>query len=651
MGHYRLIDRLGEGGHGVVYLAEQVKPVRRKVALKIIRPGMDTDRVIARFEAERQALARMDHPNIARVLDAGSTSSGRLFFVMELVDGERVTDFCDARKLGVPQRLEIFMQVCQAIQHAHQKGIIHRDIKPSNLLVHLQDGRPVPKVIDFGIAKATDPASEDFLHVTQDEGWVGTPAYMSPEVAVGGRDVDTRSDIYSLGAVLAELLTGQAVMGVGMLGVGSVEEMRRLKSEEEVKAPSEWLAELSDDQDEEISRSRGLAAGKLKQRLKGDLDWIVLKAMAREPERRYESAYGLGLDIRRHLDHEVVSAGPPDPFYRFAKWVQRHRGSFLAGSMVGATLVVGLGVSTVLFYREKEARQEQARLQHETELARANEATLRQRAEYRERISHAAVMVSHGNFDAADQLLQTVPFGEAPASLEAAEAYLKLGDWHILAGRWEEATDYFANLALVLPSIDTADSYEVSVIVIPAAALLCWAEDLERYSVVRELAIERFSGTSSPVVVEQVFKACLLSATDRETLAKLEPMAAFLEKCLREGHPDLDLNDFRTSWACMSLGLMRYRQGNLEAAETWIERAVPIAGSHLPRQVDLACLLAMVHFQKGELRESEELLTSAAEMLDANVIRPVEIEDVNDLWYDWLVARIFVRETKRLMNR
>jgi serine/threonine protein kinase len=649
IGRYRLLDRLGEGGYGVVYLAEQCEPVRRKVALKIVRPGMDTEHVIARFEAERQSLAMMDHPNIARVLDAGATTSGRPFFVMELVDGEKITDFCDANRLGIRERLEIFVQVCQAIHHAHQKGVIHRDLKPSNILVRMQDSVPAPKVIDFGIAKAANRNDDDPL-LTSAEQFLGTPAYMSPEVAAGSRDVDTRCDIHGLGTVLFELLTGTTPLDIEQARDLPVDVIRRMIREEDPPAPSAVLAGLNPDKLGETAARRSTEGQNLIQQIKGDLDWIVVKAMARERDQRYESAYGLALDVNRHLNDEAVSAGPPDPFYRLTKLVRRNKVPVLSGAAVFLALTAGFGTSTVLFLLEKEARGEQQRQRTQAEIARNNEVSLRRHAEYREKISHAAVQVSHGNFEAADRLLKGVPFGEAPPSLEAAQAYLKVGEWHVLAERWPEATDSFANLALVLPTIDPTDSFDISVVVIRAAALLCQAGDLERYEMIRRLAIERFSNTSSPVVAEQVFKTTLILPPDAETLAALRPLAEFLERSLIHGHPEVQRNDFRTSWCSFALGLMRYREGNLDAASHWADRALPLAGEHVARQTMIRCLRGMIAYRRGDIPAARALVDEARKPVDAYFSKPIELGDARSSWSDWVIARLLYREARSLVG-
>src|SRR5450432_2777105 len=304
IGNYKLLEQIGEGGCGVVYMAEQEQPVRRRVALKIIKLGMDTESVIARFGAERQALAMMEHPNIAKVLDAGATETGRPYFVMELVRGIPITEYCDSNKLSTRQRLELFIPVCRAVQHAHQKGIIHRDIKPSNVLVTMHDGVPVPKVIDFGIAKATEGRLTDATVYTAYEQIIGTPAYMSPEQAeLSGLDVDTRSDIYSLGVLLYELLTGKTPFDGKELVKSGLEEMRRTLREKEPQRPSTILTTLHGTELKATAEHRHAEPPKLISLRRGDLDWIVMKALEKDRTRRYETANGLAMDIERYLNN------------------------------------------------------------------------------------------------------------------------------------------------------------------------------------------------------------------------------------------------------------------------------------------------------------------------------------------------------------
>jgi serine/threonine protein kinase len=347
IGHYKILQKLGEGGCGVVYLAEQTALVRRRVALKVIKLGMDTKQVIARFEAERQALALMDHPNIAKVLDAGMSETGRPFFVMELVKGIRITKYCDQTHLPTPDRLRLFAQVCQAIQHAHQKGIIHRDIKPSNILVTLHDGKPVPKVIDFGIAKAMEQSLTERTVITAFGQFIGTPAYMSPEQAeLSELDIDTRSDIYSLGVLLYELLTGRTPFDAKELLQAGLDEMRRRIREEEPMRPSTRLSSMMDVDLTEVAHQRRAEPSKLTRFIRGDLDWIVMKCLEKDRTRRYETANGLAMDLQRYLDNEPVVACPPTAAYRFRKMIRRNKLTFAAVSAVAAALLLGLGIST-----------------------------------------------------------------------------------------------------------------------------------------------------------------------------------------------------------------------------------------------------------------------------------------------------------------
>jgi len=346
VGPYRILERLGEGGFGVVYLAQQEEPVRRQVALKVIKLGMDTRQVIARFEAERQTLALTDHPNIARVLDAGATEAGRPYFVMELVRGLPLCEYCDRHRLALRERLELFVDVCRGVQHAHQKGIIHRDLKPSNVLVTVQDGRPVPKVIDFGVAKATHSRlGAGTLHTEQGQ-LIGTPVYMCPEQAeMSGLDVDTRADIYSLGAVLYELLTGSTPFDSARLREVGLSEVQRILREEDPPPPSQRVRALGAEERAERATARGLEGGSFPSRLRGDLDWIVGKCLEKDRTRRYETADALAADLRRHLANEAVLAGAPSAFYSLRKFVRRHRVLVLAGSLGAVSLAVGAGLA------------------------------------------------------------------------------------------------------------------------------------------------------------------------------------------------------------------------------------------------------------------------------------------------------------------
>jgi tetratricopeptide (TPR) repeat protein len=344
IGPYKLVQEIGEGGMGTVWMAQQAEPVKRLVALKVIKPGMDSRQVITRFEAERQALALMDHPNIARVFDAGTTDSGRPYFVMELVKGVPLTKYCDEHRLTPKERLELFIPVCQAIQHAHQKGIIHRDIKPSNVLVALYDGKPVPKVIDFGIAKATGQQLTEHTLVTGFGAVVGTLEYMSPEQAeLNQLDIDTRSDIYSLGVLLYELLTGSTPLDKKRLHQAAMLEVLRLIREEELPRPSTRLS--TTDELPSVAANRGLEPKKLRGVVRGELDWIVMKALEKDRNRRYETANGFAMDIQRYLADEPVVAGPPSGWYRVRKFARRNRGRLtVAAGLMLALLVMTAGI-------------------------------------------------------------------------------------------------------------------------------------------------------------------------------------------------------------------------------------------------------------------------------------------------------------------
>ena len=371
IGRYKLLQKLGEGGCGVVYMAAQEEPVRRRVALKIIKLGMDTREVVVRFEAERQALALMDHANIARVLDAGATDTGRPYFVMELVRGIKITEYADQNSLSTRERIELFIQVCRAIQHAHQKGIIHRDIKPSNVLVTLHDGVPVPKVIDFGIAKAAQGRLTDQTLFTAYDQFIGTPAYMSPEQAeMSGLDIDTRSDIYSLGVLFYELLTGKPPFDTKELMAGGLGEVRDRIRHKEPTRPSTMLSTMMAGDLAQAAKARRTEPLKLISLIRGDLEWISMKCMEKDRTRRYETANGLASDLERYLRNEPVVARPPSTAYLFLKFVRRHKLLFASASAVGGALLVGLGLSTWLLFREIKARQRAVAAEHAEERSR-----------------------------------------------------------------------------------------------------------------------------------------------------------------------------------------------------------------------------------------------------------------------------------------
>ena len=417
IGRYKLLQNIGEGGMGVVYMAEQKEPVKRRVALKIIKLGMDTRQVVARFEAERQALAMMDHQNIARVLDAGATDTGRPYFVMELVHGVPITDYCDQNRLTTGERLGLFMAVCLAVQHAHQKGVIHRDIKPSNILVTLHDSVPVPKVIDFGIAKATQQELTEKTLFTQFRQMIGTPAYMSPEQAeVSGLDIDTRADIYSLGVLLYELLTSKTPLDEKELLSGGYDEIRRRIKEEEPLRPSTRARTLQDKERTTVAEHRKVDPSRFGSELKGDLDWIVMKALEKDRTRRYDTAKGFANDVRRYLSHQPVEAAAPSLWYRSRKFVVRHRAAVATVSLITLALTSGTVVSTWQAIRATRAS-EREQAAHENALdaldaARAAEDRANREAEAARRNLYASDMllaqqaVNASNLRRARELLE-----------------------------------------------------------------------------------------------------------------------------------------------------------------------------------------------------------------------------------------------------
>jgi serine/threonine protein kinase len=347
---YRLVESLGKGGFGDVYLEEQQEPIQCRVALKVIKLGMDTRRVVARFKVEQQALAMMDHPNIARVYDAGATEQGRPFFVMEHVDGVPITDYCNDGRLGIRERLNLFQEVCHAVQHAHFKGIIHRDIKPSNILVALVDGKPTPKVIDFGIAKAMDRSLTDQPISTRGEQSLGAPGYMSPEqLARVPIDIDTRTDVFSLGVLLYELLVGALPFNITKLKEQGFEAVREATRELEPSRPSSRLNTIENL--DGIVEARRTDSGALRRQIRGDLDWIVMRAMAKDRALRYPTASALAADVQRHLRHEPVIAGPPGAIYRMSKFVRKHRAQVGGAALLLIALIFGVPTGTWLYLR------------------------------------------------------------------------------------------------------------------------------------------------------------------------------------------------------------------------------------------------------------------------------------------------------------
>ena len=637
IGRYKLVQKIGEGGWGVVYLAEQEEPVRRRVALKIIKLGMETKSVIARFEAERQALAMMDHPNIARVYDAGATDRGPPYFVMELVRGVRITKYCDQHRLGIGARLDLFIQVCQAIQHAHQKGIIHGDIKPSNIMVALQDGVPVPKVIDFGIAKATEVRLTDRLRFTSYAQLIGTPAYMSPEQAdVSWLDIDTRSDIYSLGVLFYELLTGKTPFDAAELLESGLDGMRRILKEKEPARPSARLAMLSGEELAKTAGDRQLEPHRLAALLKGDLDWIVMKALEKDRGRRYETANGLALEIHRHLNNEPVMARPPSRLYRFQKLVRRNRVVFAAGGAVAAALVVGLGTSTWLFLREREAH-------HRAVDAEQQQARLRHEAEVREKISQAALLVSQERFEQADTLLNDVTLTKP--TLEGAAVLRAITEWQVLREQWRPAADRL----VVLLQVNPLDGLDVSSLdFLRGGPVFIELGDTNGYERFRQEAIARFTPTACPFA-DRIVKVSLLLPAGERLVDSLKPLAEVTARYLAEADQHGDV--FSAAWRSVSLGLLEYRRGNFPQAVEWCRRCLDYPGTNAPRTATARVILAMAYHRLGRPDEARAELLAGREIVEGKFKSRLDAGGpVQGFWFDWLFARILLRESMAVLE-
>jgi len=621
IGRYKLLQQIGEGGCGVVYMAEQEEPVRRRVALKVIKLGMDTKSVIARFEAERQALALMEHPNIAKVLDAGATETGRPYFVMELVRGIKITDYSDQNKLATDERLQLFIQVCHAIQHAHQKGIIHRDIKPSNILVTLHDGVPVPKVIDFGIAKATQGRLTDQTLFTAFEQFIGTPAYMSPEQAeMSGLDIDTRCDIYALGVLLYELLIGQTPFDARELLASGLDKMRHTIREQEPERPSTRLSTMLNVDLTHTASHRRTDAPKLIHLLRGDLDWIVMKALEKDRTRRYETANALATDIHRHMDNEPVLASPPSNLYRLQKLVRRNKTIFAALGGVALALVIGLGLSLFLFMREREARQRAVAAEQE-------QARLRQQAEAGalrgQKLSQAGLLISRDQLEEAEKLVSQMPPHPSTSAI-----FNVLGQIHARRGQWPAAITNLQRVIELLPA--DHDAYH------SLAPLLALSGDQEAYRRLCGRMLRQFAGSSDPAIAERMAKDCLIlppSAADLETLGKMADTAV----AAGPGHKSWNYFQFVK-------GLAEFRQGHFASAKEWLEKVAAHEGDP-NRTVAAHMVLAMAQYQLKQNDEARATLAKGLKIADARVTRVDGPQ-----WNDQMTARLLMREAKRLIE-
>jgi len=645
IGRFKLLQKIGEGGYGVVYMAEQEQPVRRRVALKVIKLGMDTKNVIARFEAERQALAMMDHPNIARVFDAGATETGRPFFVMELVNGVKITEYCDQNQLGLEQRLELFIQTCRAIQHAHQKGIIHRDIKPSNILVTLHDGLPVPKVIDFGIAKATAERLTDKTLFTAHAQLIGTPDYMSPEqVELSGLDLDTRSDIYSLGVLLYELLTGKTPFDTNELLKSGVDEMRRTLREREPTTPSAKLRTLAGEELTRTAMQRHVEPPQLLSQLRGDLDWIIMKALEKDRNRRYETANGLAMDIQRYLDNEPVLARSPSRVYRFQKLLRRNRLMFLSGATVALALLLGAIISTNLFFKERDAR--------------ASEARLRMEAEVREKASHIALLVTQRRFEEADKVLAEIPLNKP--SIEVAAELRALGDWQAAKDRWAEAAKRLVSLV----KVDQLDSPEViSADQLKLAVALLKVGDRHGYEQLRQTDIASFP-PASDATAYSIVEIGLLQPPDPQMLQSLTTNAEMFATRFPTKDEMRPTPPFGAQWSA-ALALLEYRSGRLSNAISWGQRCEGYSVFNAPIITSVLVINSMSNWKLDNYWNALADWTEACELIQAKSKTGMDLgtplsavfpaasapEDIEGTWFDWVAAGFLMDECNEVIAR
>jgi len=653
IGRYKLIEQIGEGGYGVVFTAEQEEPVHRRVALKIIKPGMDTKSVIARFEAERQALALMDHPNIAKVFDAGATQSGRPFFVMELIRGIKITEYCDQNSLSTPERLELFVQVCQAVQHAHQKGIIHRDIKPSNILVTTSEqGVAQPMVIDFGIAKATtNQRLTDKTLFTGSDLLIGTPTYMSPEqAALTNVDVDTRSDIYSLGVLLYELLTGSTPFAAARSLQDGLDEVRRVIREEQPVRPSTSLSRMAVSTLTIVAEHRRAEPTNLIRALRGDLDWIVMKALEKDRTRRYETANGLALDVKRFLSNEPVSARPPSKLYQLQKTIQRNKLLFVGIGIMITLLVVTLVSLTVSLANERKARfaYEQSTLRElslalekegnwkEVERMRRQALEIRRKrdgVENPDTISEIEGLVralrEQKKLGEAEQVL-----GEAlspavlrnPASVKLLYQRADLMGWQ---SRWKEAA---ADASRCVEREPTEDYYYYLL-----APLLAMNRDFPAYEQLCRRIQATYSNTTNPYWAERMAIACLLYPNP---VVDLHVADRFADTAVTLGSNQKDRLFYFQACKAMS----SYRLGHYTEAITWAQKSV--ASSAVYASAQGCAVLSMANWRLGRPAEARQMLAKGAALVPDNP----GVNPNYGWWADWLIARIEINEAKALVE-
>lgn len=613
IGPYRIIRVLGEGGGGTVYEAQQEEPLRRNVALKILNPGTDAQKLVALFETERQTLARMEHANIARAIDAGTTPDGRPYFVMDLVQGERITDFCTHHSLPINERLCLMQQVCAAVQHAHNKGVIHCDLKPSNILVTLVDGIPVPKIVDFGIARIiAQPAPKD-TDSASGEQWIGSPVYMSPEQFGMPADIDIRSDVYSLGVILYELIAGRTPFHDSHSS--SIGNLRRLIRETTPEPPSRYYqgADLFSN---------------------GELDCIVLKTLEKDRENRYPTVQAFSSDIGHFLKGDPVDAHQSGHLYRLKKLMLRNRLASAAIALSALTLLVGFVTSTLLYLRANAAEREQARLRTD--------------AEEREHVTRAAILLMQGRPEEADAEVSRMGGLLTQPSLEATNVFRQLASWNAENNDWKKSADLWLALSRVNRFDDSDMTDNATRDLVPLGPALVTVGDFARYHDLQDLLLERLGRTNNPIAAEHVLKLCLQIPASAEMMEQLRPVlkvaADSLSPAMNEAPPS-----WLDAWRCVAVGLCHYREGHYDEAIAWCTRALMYQNEEISRDLQAQIIRGMAKIASGDRAGGRTDLDAARIVVNGRFRNKLEFYD-GGYWHDWLDARILLAEADTRLN-